>query len=153
MVKEITNKEAIIDLWQEAFGDTKEEILFFLENCKNKKCLGYFENGSLLSMLFLVKCSFGYYIYAACTKKQARNTGAMSALLDYCKNSYRHLCLIPANEPLISYYKKRGFIKKAPLSSLEFEETKEICAYLLEGCELKQPFILIYTNNVKGDLP
>lgn len=144
MVKEITNKEAIIDLWQEAFGDTREEILFFLENCNHKKCLGYFENKSLLSMLFLVKCSFGYYIYAACTQKESRNTGTMTALLNNCKNNYHNLCLIPANESLISYYKKRGFLKEKPLSSLEFEETKEICAYLLEGCELKKPFILIY---------
>lgn len=144
MVKQVTNKEEIINLWQEAFGDAREEILFFLENCKHKKCLGYFENDSLLSMLFLVKCSLGYYIYAACTQKEARNTGAMSALLNDCKKKYDNLCLIPANESLISYYKKRGFLKEGSLSLLEFEETKEICAYLLEGCDLKKPFTLIY---------
>lgn len=145
MIKQVINNEVIIPLWQEAFGDSKEDILFFLENCKHKVCLGYFKDNILLSMLFIVKCSLGYYIYAACTKKEARKNGTMSTLLDYCKRNYSNLCLIPANEPLISYYKNRGFTKEAPISLLTFEETSKICDYLLEGCELDNPFIL--TNN------
>lgn len=142
MVKQVTNREEIILLWQEAFGDSREDILFFLENCKHKICLGYFKDDTLISMLFVVECSLGYYIYAACTKKEARNSGAMSHLLDYCKKNYSSLCLIPANEPLIAYYKNRGFTKEEPISLLEFKEIREICDYLLEGCELSNPFIL-----------
>ena len=145
MIKQVINHKEIIPLWQEAFGDSKEDILFFLENCKHKICLGYFKDDNLIAMLFLIKCSLGYYIYAACTKKKDRKNGAMSALLDYCRKNYTSLCLIPANKTLISYYKNRGFTKEESISSLTFKEIKEICDYLLEGCELDNPFIL--TNN------
>jgi hypothetical protein len=140
----VTSREEIIPLWQEAFGDTKEEIVFFLDNCKHKMILGNFEKDKLISILFLVECSLGKYIYAACTKKEKRGTGSMSELLRYCKNHYEKLCLIPANEGLVSYYEHRGFKEKCDLSCLKFHEMESIQEYLLEGCELKQPFILLY---------
>ena len=36
MIKFFDDSNKIIPLWQEAFGDSKEDILFFLKNCKKK---------------------------------------------------------------------------------------------------------------------
>ncbi len=64
MVNFVTDKNKIIELWQEAFGDSRGEILYFTDNLKNGKCIGISEVDELASMLFLVKCNFGSYIYA-----------------------------------------------------------------------------------------
>ena len=77
MVNFVTDKNKIIELWQEAFGDSRGEILYFTDNLKNGKCIGISEVDELASMLFLVKCNFGSYIYAACTRKKYRGGGYM----------------------------------------------------------------------------
>ena len=140
--------EAVIELWQEAFGDTNEDIEFFLKNCKHKSLLGFLLDDKLAAMLFLVDCSIRgldfKYIYAASTKKEFRSKGFMSALLDYCKTNYDYLALIPANIGLIDYYKKRGFEKSEGIENISFNEIKEIKEYLFEGCELDKPFALAY---------
>ena len=56
MIKYFDDENLIIPLWHEAFGNSDEDIVFFLKNCKHKKCLGYFEDDELCSMLFLVDC-------------------------------------------------------------------------------------------------
>ena len=43
MVNFVTDKNKIIDLWQEAFGDSRGEILYFTDNLKNGKCIGISE--------------------------------------------------------------------------------------------------------------
>ena len=45
MIKFFDDSNKIIPLWQEAFGDSKEDILFFLKNCKKKTALGFFDDG------------------------------------------------------------------------------------------------------------
>ncbi|MCD7871808.1 MAG: GNAT family N-acetyltransferase, partial [Clostridiales bacterium] len=83
------DKNQIIKLWQKVFGDTAEDIEFFLEACKNKNCLGLFVNNTLVSMLFLVDCAFGKkrgkYIYAVCTDSNFRNRGYSSLLINKSK--------------------------------------------------------------------
>ena len=147
MIKFTDDFDKIIPLWQEAFGDSREDIDFFLKNCKNSACLGYFEDNQLLSMLFLVDCKCdgrkAKYIYAACTAEQARTNGCMSELLAYCKDNYTFLCLVPANESLIDFYAKRGFTEKVDINELSFDESDEIKEYLFEGCTLKKPFIMV----------
>ena len=87
-IKEINSySEDIINLWQASFGDSREDIEFFLRECKNKKCVCLYNNSRLLSMLFLVDCRVSdrefVYIYAACTDKSAQGKGYMSRLLNY----------------------------------------------------------------------
>lgn len=144
---ETTNyNDSIISLWQEAFGDTREDVIFFLENCVNKKCLCLTVDDELKSMLFLVDCNLdnhkSKYIYAACTKKDTRKAGYMSSLLEYCRAQCDSVVLIPANEPLVDYYKKRGLIIEHSVDELCFDEIDEIKEYLFEGCELETPFAL-----------
>ncbi len=147
MIKTVTNQQEIISLWQEAFGDTKEDILYFLDNAQNINCLGFYCEDTLASMLFEVDCECegkkAVYVYAACTLKKYRSKGFMSHLLEYSKNNHDTVCLIPANSELDVYYRKRGFTKTAQLSSILFNESKEIKDYLFEGCTLKEPYILV----------
>ncbi|MCD7797551.1 MAG: GNAT family N-acetyltransferase [Clostridiales bacterium] len=121
---------------------------FFKDNCKHKKYLCFYSGDSLLSMLCLVDCvcdgEQGKYIYAACTLKASQGNGYMSALLDYCKENFPHLCLIPANDELIAFYYERGFTVSSDISNLKFDENDDIKEYLFEGCSLDKPFVMKY---------
>ena len=148
MISFCEDKNEITRIWKKVFGDSEEDILFFLENCKNARCIARFEKERIASMLFLVNCSVGgksgAYIYAACTEKELEGRGFMTSLLDYSKTlGYAYLCLIPANDALIDYYKKRGFTETADISGLEFNETDEIKEYLFDGYELTEPKLMI----------
>ena len=103
------SRKQIISLWNKVFKDSEEEIIFFLDNCKNYKCLGLFEGEVLASMLFLVDCTYcnkqGYYIYAVATDEKFRNKGYSTSLLHYAKElNENFLWLIPANDNFISFY-------------------------------------------------
>lgn len=153
MIKYFNDSDLITDLWKEAFSDSDEDILYFLQNCKNKKCLGFFDGDLLCSMLFLIECTLNgeksYYIYAACTYKSRRNRGDMSALLDYCKKNYDSICLIPADNGLINFYKKRGLNIECAVNSLAFINESEsiVNEYLLDGFELDKPLVLSYKKS------
>lgn len=148
MIKFTDDTKQIIKIWQQAFGDTDEEIIFFIENCKNKSCLGFFENERLVSMMYLVECTCdgerSKYIYAACTLEDMQGRGYMSMLLDYCKENFNSFCLIPADEKLVEFYYSRGLIDKTEIKYLSFDEAEKIKEYLFEGCELEKPFVMKY---------
>lgn len=144
MIKFTDNKNDIIKCWKEAFSDSDEDILFFVENVKNAKCLAYYNGDNIASMLYLVKSNLGLYIYAACTLKEYQKQGIMTKLLNYCKDNYEKICLIPANVDLIDYYKNRGLTKEYEVNYLVFNEIDEINEYLFEGCELIHPIVLAF---------
>lgn len=148
MISITNNIEDIVLCWQEAFGDSREEIVFFVENSKDCQCLAYYENGKICSMLFLVDCRIegksAKYIYAACTLNEYKNRGIMTKLLEYVKKKYAKIVLIPAEEWLIDYYMKRGFTNKVRLRDIVFSQCNEITEYLYEGCTLDEPFALCY---------
>lgn len=135
-------------LWQEAFGDSKDEIAFFLDNCKNFKLLCSYCCGELASMLFLVDCKVSNieckYIYAACTLGKYKKFGLMTELLDKCREEYDVIVLIPASENLVKFYEKRGFKTRLDLDCLAFEQSEEIKEYLISGCSLVKPYLLCY---------
>ncbi len=115
------NRDDIIELWHECFGDDREYVEFFLDNCPNKLCFGVFERGGLVSMLFLLNGNIDglscRYIYAACTAQNYRGRGLMGDLIEYSKNycadnGIDTLFLVPAEDSLYGYYKKFGFIPK-----------------------------------------
>lgn len=152
MIKFTDNREDIIRLWQSSFGDSKEEVEYFIDNVKGD-CIAYYADKKAVAMLYLVDCSlygkWGKYIYAACTEREYRGRGIMSDILDYCKGlGYAFICLIPANDGLIKYYKERGFIGEAEIESIEFSQSEGVVEYLLDGFSLTEPKALVYT---KGD--
>lgn len=145
--------EDVLFLWQEAFGDSSEDIDYFLKNCKNKTALGFFREEKIISMLFLVDCTVNditcKYIYAACTLKNYKKQGIMSKLLAFAECNFNSIVLVPADESLVEFYKKRGFTKTVGLENLKFDETESIKEYLLEGCELEKAFLLWFDR--KGE--
>jgi hypothetical protein len=138
--------DSIISLWQKSFGDSREDVLYFLNECMHKSCLCLYDDNELLSMLFLVDCKVNdkeyKYIYAACTDDRARGNGYMSKLLEYSLKNYERVLLIPADDDLVNYYSKRNFVCKIDISNILFDEIEEIREYLFEGCELEKPFAL-----------
>ena len=106
MIKFTDDKEQIISLWRSVFKeDSREDVLFFLEESKNIKCFGCFEKEKLVSMLFLADCCYadltGKYVYAVCTDEGFRNKGYSSSLIDEAKKYMKDfLWLIPAHDSL-----------------------------------------------------
>lgn len=154
------DEKQIINVWHGVFGDSEEEIMFFLQNCKSKKCLGAFEDDKLVSMLFLVDCKYGSlsgkYVYAVATLNEYRCRGFAGKLVESAKQyANDFLWLIPANEPLMNFYKKFGFDIKIYFENkyenkILFDEEDEIIEYLYEGCELKNSLGLVWS---KADFP
>ena len=123
MIKIFSAKEQyrtdVINLWQEAFGDSTEYISFFLDNCPCYETVGYFVDNKIVSMFFMLEGNIDKfrckYLYAACTSSEFRRQGIMENLIafaaeHYNKNGYDSIFLAPANEKLYSYYQKLGFI-------------------------------------------
>ena len=150
------DRDQILPLWSHVFGDSKEDIDFFLDNCKHKSCLGYFSDGVLVSMLFLVECSYcnqnGAYLYAVCTDKAYRGRGCVSRLIEKAKNTdHVFLWLIPANDSLFDFYARFGFQKKLYsdrkyAEHIVFSQKKDILAYLYEVSEYEFPVGMIYSR-------
>lgn len=152
MIKAYNDLNGIAEIWCEAFGDTFEDVKYFFENLKYGKCFAYIIDGKAVSLLFLVDCSIGdstaKYIYAACTLKQFRGMGYMSRLLSYVCSLGSDVCLIPANERLVTYYKQRGFDEVRSVDELNFFENDVINNdYLIVGCSLKEPIVLLNTED------
>lgn len=149
MIKFTDDREQIISLWGAVFGDSREDIEFFLDECKNKSCLGLFVHGTLVSMLFLVDCKYseynGQYVYAVCTAEEHRKKGYSSRLISEAKKQMRDfLWLIPANDGLFDFYAKHGFETKLFSEdvfeyNIKFNECDEIIEYLYEGSDYEFP--------------
>lgn len=154
-----TDLDKIKSLWLQVFTeDSDESVYYFYNNCKHKKCLGAFVEDQLVSMLFLIDCSYcgkkGAYIYAVCTLPEYRRKGISSSLIEYSKLlDYDFLWLIPANESLFNFYSGFGFEIKlysehSFANTVSFSETKEmIFDYLYDGSEFKYPKGMIYSKN------
>lgn len=118
------DREGIISLWHEAFGDSRSEIEFFLDNKYiPENTVVCEENGEIISLLFLLNGEMhingqdypAYYLYAACTSKKFRGKGIMGQMLDYSKNlaadrGVDFICLMPAEKSLFDYYSKFGYM-------------------------------------------
>ena len=146
MIKYCDNSEHIVQLWSEAFGDSREEIEFFISEVSNAKCLMCYIDGEPASMMHLVDCVVNgeklSYIYAACTADKYKRKGLMTSLIEYCMSSGIKVCLIPANDSLIDYYSKRGIDKKIEINSIVFEQSEDILEYLFDGYNLSEPTAL-----------
>lgn len=147
MIKITNNIDDIVPLWSEAFGDSREDIVFFIDNIKNGVCIAEFQNDKAVSMLYLVDCCLNskqaHYIYAACTDSKSRKKGYMAGLIKYCIDNYDRVCLIPADEHLVNYYNKQGLVFMHPVDDLKFNECRELIdEYLYAGCSLDSPVVL-----------
>lgn len=148
-------RENIIRIWNEAFGDEREYIEFFLDNCPDKTTVGCIEDGRLVSVLFLLD---GYiadfsckYLYAACTLKSYRGLGIMGSLIEHAKIFCRSegidfIFLVPGEEGLYEYYRRFGFLEKFTRMDfcLKKEKSKSIalrCTDIDEICRKRQKLL------------
>jgi ribosomal protein S18 acetylase RimI-like enzyme len=133
MIRILTPDDApgILPVWGEAFGDSPEYILSFLEQVGSVGIgLGYFSAQQTLdSLLWLLPCTFdhlqAYYVFAVCTAGHARGQGFARKVLDAAKeyaakNDSAALLLYPAEESLCDYYAKQGFVPTAANTSISF---------------------------------
>lgn len=151
MIKVCKNIDDISLVWSEAFGDSYDDIKYFYDSIKNGICLAYYDNEKICSLLYLVDCSLKgkefKYAYAVCTLNEKKRMGYVSSLLKYISYEYSNICLIPANENLVDFYKKRGYKYECSVDEILFFESDELVNdYLLVGCELEKPIILSTTE-------
>ncbi len=137
MIRFATNNDigGIVKLWHEAFGDSADEIKFFLsENFKPENTPIFEEGGEIASMLFLLdgKMSINnkeysaYYLYAACTAEKYWGRGIMSDLLKYAEKTasdrkIHFICLLPAEASLYDYYSRYGYLSAFSKKSLNIK--------------------------------
>lgn len=127
----------LFSLWKTCFQDEDEYIrLFFNKEYEHAKTLASFENGTIVSALYLLDCYIaldgrkydGYYLYAAATKPESRKKGLMSALIAEAKQlaekeGKAFIALVPGEEPLYAYYRKFGFRKEM----YRYRTENEVC--------------------------
>lgn len=109
------DEEQIVNLWHQAFGDSKEYINFYMKNkFEQTKMLCYRIDKKIVSMITLmpieVEGEEGYYVYAVATDKEHKKKGYATKLLKTAMNDVGgNLYLKTENEELISYYNNIGF--------------------------------------------
>jgi len=113
----------LLDLWQEAFGESKEEVLpFFREIFPLCRCFCVVEEGKILAVVYALPqvLRMGQrelpmaYFYAIATAKSHRGRGLASRLIAFAEEEMRNegmagILLVPASESLFKFYEKLGF--------------------------------------------
>lgn len=113
------------EIWRISFGDGDEYINMFMdEQFEKAETVVREEDGKVVSMLFLFRCSFSisgkghpsFYLYAAATLPEYRGRGIMGDMLvfskDYAsKKGMDFIILSPAEKGLYDYYGRFGFLK------------------------------------------
>ena len=124
---DFSHKRELIELWQEAFGDSEEFILSFLNGylIPEYNVPVVVVGGRIVSALYLVEfelysemkiignCA---YLFAAATLEKYRGRGYMSALMKYSAELYKNrgvsaIFLFPqeGSEKLFGFYSQFGF--------------------------------------------
>ncbi len=147
----------IKSLWLSVFTDDDDNVVeYFYNNCLHKKCLGAFCDGKLVSMLFLVDCSYcnksGAYVYAVCTLPEYRGRGISCSLIEYSKSlGFDFLWLIPASKSLFEFYSRFGFEtklysgEKQKNKVLFYESNEIVFDFLFNGSDFEYPKGMIYS--------
>lgn len=139
----LCHKEQIIALWNDAFGDRREDVEKYLETIL-EYFLVYEDDGIVKGMLSVLPVSFcgknGGYIYAVATDKKYRGLGICNKLMEHVKanNVYDFLVLKPQNEGLFDFYGKMGFYKVPQLKKKEMRVTKGKKNYQLKKISAKE---------------
>jgi len=153
-----TDKDAIILLWANCFGDSIAYIEQFLDKRFDaSRCLIYRDSGRIVSMMFLLEGSLrtgGFqrkacYIYAACTHPRYRKRGIMAALMQRAQQEAGDLgagslCLVPSKESLFSFYARFGFQSRFSKKIVSLSRNSLQLLAQNERCEPHQDFAQIY---------
>lgn len=117
---QVENKanEQFIHIWQDAFSDTKEEILDLLKACEGReRILLWEEDGKTAGQCVLIPAMYLgeqiWYLYAVATAVHFRRQGVCTKLLcaveELLAKEDSSAVLVPADDALAKFYEKRGF--------------------------------------------
>lgn len=106
-------------LWQQAFGDTDDEIrAFFKVGFSEKRCLCAAADEQVAAALYWFDCTLWgkkiAYLYAIATEEKLRGQGIASKLIAHTHkhlehNGYSGAVLVPSGEGLFGFYEKLGY--------------------------------------------
>lgn len=118
---------SIIEIWNNAFGDSPEYIKKFLSLFGEHSVVSE-NDGEIDGIMSLLPVSLnnknGRYIYAVAVSPKMRGQGIGKELISFAKKNCEDFCvLVPADEGLFDYYRKLGFLDNSYIS--EYEETKK----------------------------
>jgi GNAT superfamily N-acetyltransferase len=126
-------------LWQVCFQEPKRYANYFLNNYfRPKNCLVYRVSGRVAAAVYLLPASIApeetqaHYIFAAGTLPTFRSRGFMASLLAYAalygaKRGDRYSVVLPADQPLYSFYERNGYfdyykIRSVPVARASLEQ-------------------------------
>lgn len=168
-------REAIKELWRCCFDDTETFIeLYFRTRYQEDRNLALHKGKELIAAMQLIPYPMNYcnkeistaYISGACTHPEHRKQGAMSLLLTQAFKKMRQegvvfSTLIPANEPLFSYYARHGFSPvfhevlstynapetTSPLNTLQFSQDCEhnLIFRYFDRHQRQTPYCILHT--------
>ena len=108
---------AVIEIWQEAFGDKAEYIKSFIDFF-GKYIVISEQNGTPVAIMTLIPTQIGEkngrYVYAVATAKKFQKLGYATKMIEFAKdfissNNEEFLVLLPAGDSLFGFYQKCGF--------------------------------------------
>lgn len=155
--------EQLLALWQEAFGETKEEALpFFRENFPLCRPFTVKDGDTVCAMAYALPQTLQTdrskkpvcYLYAVATKETFRGRGLASRLLTQMAQTLKDegfagLLLVPANPPLFDFYGKLGFLPFSFREKAEFDAAKwEISSVSPEEYLLRRQSLAPVPHNV-----
>ena len=114
---QIKDKNKIIKLWHNVFGDDEKSIEYFFGLYYGDMII-YEEKEEIAAMLTMLPVTLenkkGRYIYAVATDERYRCRGLSTMLLNYAnkyikENGEYFSVLVPAEENLFAFYEKRGY--------------------------------------------
>lgn len=122
---DLSDYEDIIRIWSEAFGDSKEDILNFLD--KFKEYVYILDKAAIMTLLpVTLNNKKGHYIYAVAVDSEKRGMGLGKKLIEFAKSNMEDfLVLVPANKGLFEYYQKLGFSDNSEIGKFDAADTSE----------------------------
>lgn len=129
----------LAELWRVCFHEPKRYADFFLNNYfRPKDCLVYRISGRIAAAVYLLPASIApegaqaHYIFAAGTLPPFRSRGFMASLLTYAalygaKRGDKYSVVLPASQPLYSFYERCGYfdyykIRSVPVTRVCLEQ-------------------------------
>lgn len=125
-------------LWQVCFHEPKRYPDYFLNNYfRPEDCLVYRVSGKIAAAVYLLPAQIAldgaavqaHYIFAAGTLPRFRSRGFMASLLAYAaiygaKRGDRYSVVLPADQPLYSFYERNGYFDYYKIRSVHIPRSR-----------------------------
>lgn len=132
-------RSELAELWQICFHEPKRYPIYFMNNYfRPEDCLTYRISGRIAAAVYLLPARIApngaqaHYIFAAGTLPSFRSRGFMASLLAYAalygaERGDRYSVVLPASQPLYSFYERCGYfdyykIRSVPVVRARLEQ-------------------------------